>query len=233
MKICIIHGQNHKGSTYHMGRLLIDRLPGEQDVTEFFLPRDLNHFCLGCYSCLNGDENCPYYAEKRAIMEAVEQASLLIFTTPKYCLGPSAAMKAFMDLTFTYWMTHRPRACMFQKRAVVLSTSAGAGNKGPIAMVKNALIYWGVPEVKGYGARVAAMNWEGVAGKTKQKIERDITKLAKAVSRPGKPRVGIKTRFLFFMMGGMQKAGWGSAPLEKVYWEENGWLGKKRPWKQA
>lgn len=38
MKTVIINGQNHKGSTYHIGKLLADKIGGE--VTEFFLPRD-------------------------------------------------------------------------------------------------------------------------------------------------------------------------------------------------
>ena len=52
MKITIIHGQNHKGSSYHIGRILAEKLAGEQEITEFFLPRDLNHFCLGCCTCI-------------------------------------------------------------------------------------------------------------------------------------------------------------------------------------
>lgn len=36
---------------------------------------------------------------------------------------------------------------------------------------------------------------------------------------------------LFNMMGMMQKNGWGSSPVEKEYWEQNGWLAKDRPWK--
>ena len=31
----------------------------------------------------------------------------------------------------------------------------------------------------------------------------------------------------------MQKSGMGSSPVEKQYWEENGWLGKQRPWKSV
>ena len=34
MKITIIYGQNHKGSTYHMTRMLADKIGGE--ITEFF-----------------------------------------------------------------------------------------------------------------------------------------------------------------------------------------------------
>ena len=44
MKIVMIHGQNHKGSSYHIGRMIANKIGGEDDVIEFFLPRDLNHF---------------------------------------------------------------------------------------------------------------------------------------------------------------------------------------------
>ena len=37
MNIVIINGQNHKGSTYHIGRMLAERVGG--DIAEFFLPR--------------------------------------------------------------------------------------------------------------------------------------------------------------------------------------------------
>ena len=35
MNIVIINGQNHKGSTYHIGRMLAERVGG--NITEFFL----------------------------------------------------------------------------------------------------------------------------------------------------------------------------------------------------
>ena len=34
MKIAMIHGQNHRGSTYHIGAIAAEKLGGE--VTEFF-----------------------------------------------------------------------------------------------------------------------------------------------------------------------------------------------------
>ena len=42
MKITIIHGQNHKGSTYHIAKMLAEKLEGE--ITEIFLPRILTLF---------------------------------------------------------------------------------------------------------------------------------------------------------------------------------------------
>ncbi len=231
MKVAIIHGQNHKGSSYNIGRMIANKISGEEDITEIFLPRDLNHFCLGCYACIEDDTRCPFYEEKNRIMSAVEAADVLIFTTPTYCMRASAPMKSFIDLTFNYWMVHRPRKCMFTKKAIVVSTAAGSGTKSAIKDITNTLLYWGVPYVLSYGISVQAMNWNAVADKKKEKIDKDTTKLADKVLEKKHVKAGIKTKALFMMMRMMQKMGWGSSDAEKEYWEQKGWLDKGRPWK--
>lgn len=232
MTVTIVHGQNHKGSSYHLAKLLVDALDCEKQVHEFFLPRDLGHFCAGCYACVEDEAACPYYEQKNVILQAIEQSDLLVFTTPNYCMAPSAPMKAFMDLTFTYWLAHKPRACMFRKRAVVLSTTAGMGAGAATKPVARAMQHWGVPWVKSYGVAVQAMNWQGVAAKKKQQIEKNMKALAKKLSTAPAPTVPMKTKALFAIMAGMQKADMGSSPTEKAHWERQGWLGKGRPWKQ-
>ena len=97
---------------------------------------------MGCYQCIENPLSCPYYEEKENIMSKVRGADLLIFTTPNYCMMPSAPMKAFIDLTFMYWMSHRPDASMFSKRAVVISTAAGTGAKKAAKDVTRTLFYW-------------------------------------------------------------------------------------------
>ena len=231
MKIVLVHGQNHKGSSYHIGRLLAEQTGTEQEIVEFFLPRDLNHFCLGCYRCIEGDANCPYEEEKRRITDALDAADLLVFTTPNYCFAPSAPMKAFMDLTFTRWMSHRPSSCMFRKRAVVISTTAGMGTDSAIKPVARMLFFWGVPSITRYGIGMQAMNWESVKPEKKARIERDMARLARRLSRAKAPVVGLKTRLVFLMMANMQKSGMSASPAEKQYWSELGWLDGKRPWR--
>ena len=233
MKITIIHGQNHKGSSYHMGRLLVDRIAGENEIAEFFLPRDLNHFCVGCYRCIENDADCPWHAQKKIIVDAMEAADLLVFTTPTYCLAPSAPMKSLLDLTFTLWMPHRPRASMFRKKAVVLSTAAGSSTAGATKGIAKSLFFWGVPKIYRYGARVMAKNWEGVKPKVKDRITKDMEKLAHILGKNTPPRVGIITKLLFAAMVAAQRSDSGSSPVEKAYWQAQGWLGKARPWKRA
>ena len=231
MKIVMLHGQNHKGSSYNIGRMIANKISVEDDITEFFLPKDLNHFCLGCYACIDDDSKCPFYEEKNKIMAEVEAADVLIFTTPTYCMRASAPMKSFIDLTFNYWMVHRPRKCMFNKQAIVVSTAAGTGTKTAIKDITDTLLYWGVPSVTTYGISVQAMNWNNVAEKKKQKIEKDTAKIAAKVKKRKSVKAGIKTKALFMMMRMMQQKGWGSGDAEKEYWEKKGWLGKDRPWK--
>lgn len=229
MKITVIHGQNHLGSTYHIGKLLTEQFENST-IQEFFLQKNLEHFCLGCYKCIDNEEKCPFYSEKKQMMQAVEDADLLIFTTPTYCMRASAPMKSFLDLTFTYWMSHKPRKCMFSKKAVVISTAAGTGTKSAIKDIKNALFYWGIPYIREYGIAVQAMSWEQVSEKKKGKIHTDMRKLADKIQKDN-IHVGIKTKFMFYMMRMMQLKDWGAGKEEKAYWEKNGWLGKERPWK--
>ena len=231
MKIVLIHGQNHKGSTYTIGRKIADKITTSENIVEFFLPRDLNHFCTGCYTCIEDVTKCPFYEEKNRIMTEVESADILIFTTPTYCLGASAPMKSFIDLTFNYWMSHRPRKCMFSKKAIVVSTAAGSGAKKAAKQIEEALFYWGIPYIQSYGILIQAMNWDGVKEKKKQKIEKDTTRIANQVAKKVNVKPGLKTKAMFTMMRMLQIKDMASGPADKAYWESTGWLGKARPWK--
>ena len=75
MKVTIIHGQSHKGSTYHISKILADKIGGE--VKEFFLPRDFGEFCIGCTQCFRKSETlCPHYEKINPLTEALDEAAL-------------------------------------------------------------------------------------------------------------------------------------------------------------
>lgn len=58
MKVTIIHGQGHHGSTYHVTDMLREQLAGKDaTIHEYFLPEDGPDFCLGCFKCITQDEN--------------------------------------------------------------------------------------------------------------------------------------------------------------------------------
>lgn len=232
MKIALVHGHMRRGSTYNISHILLDNIPGEKTVNEIFVPDVVKNGCLGCYKCIDDDSKCPFYEEKMKIMNVILDADLIIFTTPTYCMAPAAQLKMFIDLTFTYWMSHRPREVMFNKRAVVISTCAGTGSNKAIEPVARTLFYWGIPKVYKYGKSVQASSFDEIPEKIKNSIKEDMATLGKKLNTSNKPSVGIKTRFMFGIMRMMQNSNMGSGELEKEYWASKGWLGNSRPWKK-
>lgn len=229
MKIVLVHGQSHQGSTCHMARLLAEKLGGQ--VTEFFLPRDFGQFCLGCTACFSESETkCPHFQALSPITQAMDQADVLILASPVYVYHVTGAMKAFLDHYGWRWMVHRPEERMFSKQAVCLSTAAGAGMKSANRDMAHSAFFWSVGKIYRYGAAVQAMCWEGIRVKQKQTIEKNMDRLArKILKNQGRVKPGLRTKLFFAVVRQMQKRGWNEADAR--YWREKGWTGSKRPWR--
>lgn len=229
MKIVIIHGQNHKGSTYNIARITADKLSGE--IEEFFLPRDFDKFCIGCTNCFKKQESlCPHYEKLTPITKAMDEADVLIFASPVYVYHVTGPMKSFLDHYGYRWMVHRPEEKMFSKQAICISTAAGAGTKSTNKDIADSLFFWGISKIYKCGVAVRATSFEEIDEKIKKKIDRKTTKIANKIKkRRGKVKPGIKTIGLFYIMRIMQKNGWNEA--DSVYWKNKGWTDKQRPWK--
>ena len=229
MKTVIIHGQSHTGSTYHIARILADKIGGE--ITEFFLPRDFGEFCCGCTQCFVKDEKkCPHYEKLAPITEAIDNADVIILASPVYVYHATGAMKAFLDHYGWRWMVHRPEEKMFKKQGVCISTAAGGGMKSTNKDMADSLFYWGVAKVYKYGIGVAAIDWNKVSDKKKSSIENATDSVArKIIKRNGKVKPSFKTKGFFLLMHFLQKKGWNEADVK--YWKEKGWTEKKRPWR--
>ena len=233
MKIALIHGQNHKGCSYHVSRFLVEKLANEDDIKEFFLPKDMPKFCRGCYTCLNkGEEFCPDYEYIKPITQAIMEADLLVFTTPVYCLRTSGSMKALLDHYFTWYVVHRPKEEMYFKKAVIISSGAGTGMKKAASDIKDSIFYWGVSDIKIYKLRSLAMTWNDINEERRKKLDDDMNKLAIKIKANGcKGKVSLKTKIMFYLMRLSKKKGVESGKKDKEYWEKKGWLEDKRPWK--
>lgn len=228
MKITIIHGQNHKGSTYHIARMLAEELNGE--ITEFFLPKDFDDFCTGCTACFTETEaKCPHYEKLKPITQAMDKADVILFASPVYVYHATGAMKAFLDHYGYRWMVHRPEESMFSKQAVCISTAAGAGMKRTNQDMADSAFFWGIAKTYQYGVAVAETSWARVAEKKKQRIKKKISALARKIKKnQEKVKPSIKTKAFFYVMRLMQKKGWNEADIS--YWKAKGWAEKKRPW---
>ncbi len=229
MKITIIHGQSHKGSTYHIARMLSEKTGG--NVTEFFLPKDFNSFCTGCTVCFEKSEKrCPHYNKLEPLTKAIDNADVIILASPVYVYHVTGAMKAFLDHYGYRWMVHRPMEKMFSKQAVCISTAAGAGIKSTNKDMADSMFFWGIGKTYKYGVAVRAVSWDGVPDKIKKRIGKKISALAAEIKRRhGHVKPAFKTRIFFNIMRIVQKNGFNKADAD--YWTKKGWTGKRRPWK--
>ncbi len=228
MKTLVIHGQSHKGSTYHIAHSLAEKTGGE--LTEFFLPRDFGVFCTGCTRCfVESERKCPHYETLAPITEALDAADVIILASPVYVFHATGSMKAFLDHYGYRWMSHRPQESMFAKQGVCLCTAAGGGMKSCGKDMADSLFFWGVGRIYRYGAAVAAVDWAGVGTKKKEKIDKALSSIAKRiVSRHGNVKPSLKSKIVFSVMRLFQKKGLNPADMD--YWRSKGWLDRKRPW---
>lgn len=229
MKTVVIHGQSHRGSTYHIANELALKIGG--DLKEFFLPKDFGEFCCGCFKCiLETETKCPHFEKINSITQAMDEADVIILASPVYVMHASGSMKAFLDHYGYRWMVHRPEESMFSKQGVCISTAAGAGMKSTNKDMADSLLFWGVAKIYKYGKAVSATNWQEVSEKNKNSIDKATSSIAeKIIKNYGKEKPAMKTKFIFNIMRLSQNKGWNEVDVN--YWKAKGWLGKDRPWK--
>lgn len=235
MKIAVINGNMRHGSTWHCMDAILEELAKFEDteVKAFFLPKDMPHFCKGCFSCFyTGEDTCPHASYIKPIEEAILASDLIILTSPVYGLDVSGQMKTLIDHLCYLWMSHRPNPKMFNKIGLTISTSAGAGLGHTTKTMKNNLTFWGVKKIFSYKSTVSAMSWSDVSEKRKLTIKKEARQLASqihaAVKNIQKLPNPLFRSFFFSLMSRMQKKNtWNLT--DKNHWMENGWLSGNRP----
>ena len=224
MKITILHGQKHHGSTWNTTQLLLDLLITEDDECNEFFVNDLPN-CIGCFTCIMKDEEkCPHRSLTQPIIQSIEQSDIIIVETPNYCMGMTGQLKNFFDHMAYRWFSHRPLDEMKNKVAIAISTTAGMGAGVATKQIAKQLFWWGIPKVYRLNVAVAASKWGEVKPKIKLKIEKKVIKIAKKTKKNHeRVRRGLRQRFIFKMIGCMQKSGMGT-PMDASYWKDHGWI---------
>ena len=180
MKTVIIHGQSHAGSTCMVARELAQKVGWQ--TQEFFLPRDFDKPCLGCYTCFQQDlTHCPHYAQLEPLANAILEADLIILESPVYVYHATGQMMSFLDHFGTWWMIHRPRPEMSQKQAVSIATAAGGGMKSTVRDMADSLEMWGVHKVYKLGLGVQATKPEEIPAGIQKRIHKKTDVLARKI----------------------------------------------------
>lgn len=228
----MINGTMRRQSTYNIGRMLIDNIAGENDtVTELFLPEAMPHFCVGCAQCIMaGEDKCPHYDYVSKIEEKMNEADLMVFTTPVFVFHCSGQMKALLDHFGYRWMVHRPLESMFKKQAVVITTAAGGGMKSAARDISHSFTYWGVGKIYAYKKAVGAASWSDVSQKKRDIISVEIKSLSDKINKHSQNvKPSLFTRLFFTLMAKLHKKSY--CQTDDLYWKRLGWTNGKKPWK--
>jgi len=196
MNITVIYGQWHKGNTWSLTELFLERLKtNDTNVSTFFLPDDSIGYCVGCLQCFMKDENmCPHAGSVQKIVTALDYADLIVIASPCYVFGMTGQLKVLFDHLGYRFMAHRPEAAMFRKQALVLTTAAGAGMNKTAKAISFNLLMWGVARIYRYGLRINAASFSSIPERRKQKIVRKAEQLTrKILKNNGLVKAGIKT----------------------------------------
>ena len=232
MRIVMIHGQNHEGSTCMTARALAEKVGGE--VQEFFLPRDFDEPCRGCYTCFQTElTKCPHYRDLEPLASAMLEADLLILDSPVYVYHATGQMMSFLDHFGTWWVVHRPMPEMSRKQAVAISTAAGGGMKSTCRDMADSLEMWGVHRVYKLGFGVQAVKPSEIPARIQKTIDKKTEVLARKIQKnAGKQGYNLRARLWFTLMRFAHRH-FPPAEPDYGYWESHGGHGKGRPWKTA
>lgn len=241
MKIVVLNGTEVKGCTHNMKKLFLQSLGGNNEVTEYYFPKDCPAFCTGCKACFYKDISaCPAKEYTMRIWESIKASDLIVVTSPSYCFGATAQIKAILDHFGTKWIAHSPEKEMFFKQAVIITNAIGAGMGNVVKVIGGSLSNWGISKIYAIKQALFDVNWELVAPKRKNKIIKKCKAVSKKVNKcVGKVKVSLKTKLYFKLFKFMQKMihkseikkGRGETQDHK-YWSKQGWLAKGAPWKK-
>ncbi|MBQ9568046.1 MAG: NAD(P)H-dependent oxidoreductase [Lachnospiraceae bacterium] len=238
MKIAVINGTEKRGVTYRMKEFFLEQFRDDSEITEYYLPKDGPGFCMGCTACFrNGQTRYKDFEKVQKIEKSMLEADLLVFTSPAYVFHTTGAMKAMLDHFGYRWMPHRPAKEMFGKRAVIITQCLGAGGKSAAKDIKDSLSWWGISTIKVVSFKLMSeIDWEKIEDNRKASFKKKLDRIAQKMraidySRPGHTGVVVKAKFYAVRMLQTSLGKQNPEYTDFKYWNENGWIGKVRPWK--
>ncbi len=221
MKIIVIHASMRKGNTYKLTQTVISRLKvldvnveiEELSVEELELP-----FCSSCHVCFtSGEKLCPHYNIIKAVTDKIKQCDGIILTGVVYSLHLNAAMKNLIDhLSF---FIHRP--CLFDKKGMVITTTAGAAEKTVAKYLKNIMSCWGVNCITVLREKIQT-NPFSLNPKQTERVEKAAKSFYEAILDNKYRDPGFNEIMVFNAFRGMNTGDKPLSQCDKAYWEQTG-----------
>ncbi|WP_458455131.1 flavodoxin family protein [Methanobrevibacter sp.] len=142
MKYVIINGSPRRKNTWKMVEYARKNINGEFE--EIHLMKEKIPLCNGCYNCIvESEEKCPHRDKVKPIVDKMKNADGIIIASPVYAMNVTALLKNFLDHTAYFY--HRPE--FFTKKALVVVSTAGSGQKNVAKYIDETIRHWGVNKV--------------------------------------------------------------------------------------
>lgn len=219
MKVVIVHGQSHQGNTYRLTELLVEQLDCSKEDIQTFYANGISQ-CVGCLQCVLKDEAlCPHRDQITPILTAMDQADLLIFTSPTYCYEMTGQLKSLCDHFAYRWMIHRP-SDMRTKLGVAVSTAAGGGAPAVTKSIQRQMQWWSVGRTYRLPFTVRAKSWADIPEPRMKQLRKKTRSLARTLNRKvGHSRPSLTVRMKFQLMRRLNlHSDWNE--VDRIYWEQ-------------
>ena len=142
MNYLIINGSPRKKNTWKIVNQVKTNLNG--NFEEIQLMKENIQICNGCYKCIiESEDKCPDADKIGGILEKIERCDGIIIACPVYAMNVTALLKNLFD--HTAFLYHRPK--FFTKKALVITTAAGTGQKDVAKYISETLRHWGINKV--------------------------------------------------------------------------------------
>lgn len=217
MKILIVHGSPRRGNTWNILNIIkekiSERVDVEYDIVE--LSKVKLESCRGCFNCIfKGEDKCPHRVIMKELIDKIDRCDGLIITSPVYSMQVSGLLKNFIDhMSFNF---HRPR--YYNKKALVITTTAGAAEKKSADYIKEVLNYWGVNSIYLIPLKYRD-NRERENGKI---IDKAVDEYVEDLMSGKYKSPSLKNLCMYNIWRAMSKAPFNEGSADYDYWRESG-----------
>lgn len=222
MNYLIINGSPRHGHTWQIVENVKNNLSNADNNASFdeIDLKDINlPTCIGCYNCFtHGENSCPHSSIIQPIVEMMKDCDGLIITSPVYALNVTGLIKNFIDhLAYFY---HRP--CFFNKKALIIVTTAGIGQKKVSKYLEETLRNWGYNErFELYLIGRYAKEGE-LPAKIDDKIKKISTEFYKSTASGNLKSPNLHALYMYSVWRAMASAR--LVELDYNYWKDNNML---------
>ncbi len=223
MNVVIINGSPHKGNSWTIAEIVKEQMikTANENINfeEVHLLKHDIPMCTGCFNCFTyGENTCPHHEKIQAIAKLIEKSDATIIISPVYSLQLTALTKNFIDhMSYNF---HRPR--YFTKKALIITTTAGAGDKKSAKYIRDVVKHWGFNRAYMLHFRVKSSGGYQPTQEVIAKCNDVADKFCKDILSGQMHSATLKRLFYYNFWRTMSRAGTPETSYDNYYWKETG-----------